>query len=98
MERGAILILEGESPLAELFGFRRAARDPVRVHSLIDTHRPSLPIVWEKGLELPAFDLPAGAEVFARERWLGEPLIAGLRRASGPGPPRRFMSTITTAS
>src|ERR1017187_9994977 len=30
VEHGAILILEGESSLADLFGFRRGRRDPVR--------------------------------------------------------------------
>jgi hypothetical protein len=83
VERGAILILEGESPLADLFGFRRSAREAVRVRSLIDTHRPTLPIVWEKGLELPAFDVPEGAEVFARERWTGAPMTAGMKRGAG---------------
>jgi hypothetical protein len=83
VEHGSILILEGESGLADLFGFRRSAREPVRVQSLIDTHRPGLPIIWEKGLELPLFDLPAGAEIFARERWTGAPLLAGIRRGSG---------------
>src|SRR5436190_23733219 len=36
VEKGAILILEGESSLADLFGFRRSQRDPVRVQSLTD--------------------------------------------------------------
>src|ERR1017187_5454410 len=69
VERGAILILEGESSLADLFGFRRSRRDPVRVQSLTDVHRPTLPIVWEQGLELPVFEMPPGAQVFATERW-----------------------------
>ena len=79
---GAILILEGESSLAEMFGFRRGAGF-VKVGSLIDVHRPGLAIVWEKGLELPVFDLPRGAVVFARERWTGAPIMAGLRRGAG---------------
>ena len=83
VERGAILILEGESSLADLFGFRRSNKDPVRVQSLTDVHRPGLRIVWEKGLELPVFDLPAGAHVFARERWSGAPVTAGLKRGAG---------------
>ena len=81
-EKGAILILEGESSLAELFGFRRSPEN-VRVTSLTDVHQPKLSIVWEKGLELPVFTLPAGAEVFARERWTGAPMLAGLRRGAG---------------
>jgi hypothetical protein len=83
VERGAILILEGESSLADLFGFRRGKKDPVRVQSLSDVHRPTLPIVWEKGLELPVFDIPANAQVFARERWTGAPMTAGLKRGAG---------------
>jgi hypothetical protein len=82
VENGAILILEGESSLAELFGFRRG-RDNVQVHSLVDVHRPGLPIVWEHGLELPTFDLPPNARVFAKERWTGAPMTAGFRRGSG---------------
>jgi hypothetical protein len=83
IDRGAILILEGESSLADLFGFRRSRKDPVRVQSLADVHRPTLPIVWEQGLELPVFDMPPGAVVFATERWTGAPLSAGLKRGSG---------------
>ena len=45
VERGAILILEGESSLADLFGFRRGPADPVRVQSLTDVHRPALRVV-----------------------------------------------------
>ena len=37
------------------------------MQSLSDVHRPTLPIVWEKGLELPVFEIPEGARTFARE-------------------------------
>jgi hypothetical protein len=82
VDRGAILILEGESSLAEMFGFRLGAGN-VRVNSLTDIHRPGLPIVWEKGLELPVFALPGGARVFASERWSGAPVVAGMKRGRG---------------
>jgi hypothetical protein len=82
VQNGAVLILEGESSLAELFGFRRG-KENVRVSSLTDVHNPKLPIVWEKGLELPIFELPEEARVFARERWSGAPMIGGFRRGSG---------------
>jgi len=82
VDNGAILILEGESSLAEMFGFRRG-KESVKVHSLVDVHRPALPIVWEHGLELPVTELPAGARVFAKERWTSAPMTAGLRRGSG---------------
>lgn len=82
IDRGAILILEGESSLADHFGFRRGAGS-VRVNSLVDVHRPKLPIVWEKGLELPVFTIPEAARVFARERWAGAPMLAGFRHGQG---------------
>jgi hypothetical protein len=79
---GAILILEGDSSLAGMFGFHRTAGN-ARITSLTDLRNPSLSIVWEKGLELPVYDLPAGAQVFARDRWSKAPLMAGFRRGSG---------------
>jgi hypothetical protein len=82
VEQGAILVLEGESPLAEMFGFR-PGNQKVRVNSLTDVHNPKLSIIWEKGLDLPVFEIPPGAQVFARERWTGAPLTAGLRRGAG---------------
>src|SRR5579883_3140079 len=56
VENGAVLILEGESSLAELFGFRRG-KENARVGSLTDVHNPKLPIIWEKALELPVFEI-----------------------------------------
>jgi hypothetical protein len=82
VEGGVILSLEGESALAESFGFRRSGK-AVRVTSVVDTHGPELPIIWEKGVELPVFTAPAGARVFARERWTGAPLLAGFRSGRG---------------
>ncbi len=82
VEGGAYLILEGGSSTAEAFGFR-ATKENVRVNSLRDARLPKLPIVWEKGLELPRYEVPAGAKVFATERWTGAPLLAGMRRGAG---------------
>jgi hypothetical protein len=82
VEAGAILILEGESSLAEMFGFRRT-EEQFRATSVEDVHQPGLRIVWEKGLELPVFRIPDGARVFARERWNRTPMMAGLKRGAG---------------
>ena len=82
VEQGAILILEGDSSLGDLFKFQRGT-DRVRVSSVSDVHNPKLPIVWEKSLELPVFTVPAEARVFTRERWNGVPLLAGVRRGAG---------------
>jgi hypothetical protein len=82
VENGAFLILEGESSLAEMFGFRRSEEN-VPVTSIQDVHRPKLPIVWQKALELPRYEIPAMAKVFAKERWNGAPMVAGFRRGKG---------------
>jgi len=82
VERGAYLILEGESPLAESFGFE-AGKERVRAGSIVDARRPALPIVWEKTVEMPRFRVPADMRVFAKERWTGAPMLAGRRRGAG---------------
>lgn len=82
MAGGALLVLEGESELAAAFGFRPTARR-VAVRSVADVHRPQLPVVWRKTLELPVWDVPPEAKVFARERWSGAPLVAGLSHGGG---------------
>jgi hypothetical protein len=82
IEKGAVLVLEGESPLAESLDFKRG-KGTVHTTSLRDVHRAALPIIWEKALELPVMDLPAGATVFTRERWTGAPMMAGVRRGAG---------------
>ncbi|MGH9658020.1 MAG: hypothetical protein ACRD96_05710 [Bryobacteraceae bacterium] len=82
VEQGMTVILEGESPVAETFGFRGGAQR-VRVSSVVDTRRPKLPIVWEKALELPRFEVPDGARVHAKERWTGAPLVASHKRGAG---------------
>jgi hypothetical protein len=82
VEQGAVLILEGESSAAELFGFR-ASKDRVVVSSVIDLRRPKLPIIWQNALELARFEIPKQARLFGRERWTGAPLMAGYRSGSG---------------
>lgn len=73
---GAILITEGGSDLAAALGIRAGGkRAPAR--SVEDVHAPELDIIWEHPLDLPAFELPEGAKVFARERWSRAPLVAG---------------------
>lgn len=82
VEKGGFLILEGESDLATSLGFRPSAKRVV-VRSLVDRRAPKLQIVWEKSLELPRFDLPANARIFAEERWTGAPLMASIPRGAG---------------
>ena len=83
VERGTILILEGDSPLAQAMGFRPKDTTRLPVRNVEDLREPGLRIIWEKALDLPAFDIPAVARVFARERWQKAPLVAGFRKDSG---------------
>ena len=79
---GAFVILEGASPVAEALGFRPSSRR-VRVQNVQDLRRPDLPVIWESALELPLFEIPPAAQVFARERWGGAPLLAGFSHGAG---------------
>jgi len=83
VEQGTMLVLEGESPLAAAFGFKPSTEAPVPVRSVEDLRAPDLRIIWEKPLDLPVFELPHEARVFARERWKKAPLLAGHRRGAG---------------
>src|SRR5215831_19264604 len=52
----AILILEGESPLATSLGFRPTA-NRVSVRGVEDFRAPKLAIVWEEAADLPVFEI-----------------------------------------
>jgi len=82
VESGTILVLEGASPLAASFGFRAGSKR-ITVRSVEDLRSPQLRIIWEQNLDVPIFELPREARVFARERWEKAPLVAGYRRGSG---------------
>lgn len=83
LERGGFVILEGQSAAAEAFGFRAASQPHLIVRSVEDVRAAKLHIVWEKPLELPVFEMPKEARVFAVERWQGVPLMAGFQRGKG---------------
>jgi hypothetical protein len=83
MDRGAILVLEGDSPIAQALGFKPSSAALVPTRSVEDLRDPELRIVWEKSLDLPVFQIPPQARVFARERWRKAPLVAGYRRGKG---------------
>ncbi len=79
---GAAIILEGASPLAASFGFTPDGKTVPVIH-IVDEHNPSLTVVWSKPVDLPRHAIPAGAHVFAKERWTGAPVIAGVRVGKG---------------
>ncbi|MGH9647797.1 MAG: hypothetical protein ACRD4E_13380 [Bryobacteraceae bacterium] len=82
VEHGTILILEGASPLAASFGFH-ATSQHISVQSVENLRAPQLRIIWEKAAELPVFEMPQTARVFARERHEKAPLVAGFRLGAG---------------
>jgi hypothetical protein len=83
VDQGTLLVLEGESPLADTLGFRRSSEPLLPVRNVEDLRNPEIRIIWEKSVDLPIFQVPAQARVFARERWKKAPLIAGYRRGAG---------------
>ena len=82
IEAGTLVVIEGESPLAEAMGIHATGKRGM-VRSIVDSRRPKLPIVWERGLDLPVFSLPKDAHVFAAERWDHAPVMAGIHRGKG---------------
>jgi hypothetical protein len=82
IEQGAVVVIEGESDLARALGIQPGTKRVV-VRSIVDQRVPQLGIVWEKALEIPVFELPKQAIIFASERWEGAPVMAAIRRGSG---------------
>jgi hypothetical protein len=79
---GRILVLEGDSPTARSLGIRPTSHR-VLVRTVRDIHRLSLPITWEKAVEVPVFNLPGTARVLARDRSHTAPLMAEIRHGAG---------------
>jgi hypothetical protein len=82
IEQGACVVVEGQSELGEALGFKAAGQFVV-VRSIVDLRSPKLPIVWEKAVRIPVFNMPDRALIFARERWEGAPVMAAVRRGAG---------------
>jgi hypothetical protein len=82
VDRGAILVLEGDTPLAREFGFV-ATEKQVVVRGVQDLRAPDFEIVWEKPLALPIYRIPAEAKTLVRERWDRAPLVAAMKRGKG---------------
>jgi hypothetical protein len=82
VRNGAALILEGPSPLATGFGFKPGV-ETISVIHLVDVHNATLPVIWEKPLDIPKTEIPAEARVFAKDRWSGQPVVAGFKSGSG---------------
>jgi hypothetical protein len=79
---GAAVILEGSSPLASGFGFRPGSGTISCIH-IVDEHNPALPVIWGSAVDIPRYETPANAQIFAKERWTGAPVVAGYRLGAG---------------
>jgi hypothetical protein len=79
---GAAVILEGESPLAAEFGFKPGSGTVSCIH-IVDEHNPTLPVIWGTAVDIPRYEVPPDARIFAKERWTGAPVIAGYRLGKG---------------
>ena len=71
-----------DSPAARRLGFRPTAAR-IRVAQVAEAREPDQRIYWEEPVELPVFEVPPQAIVFAREKHSGAPLVAGLSRIGG---------------
>ena len=79
---GGFVILEGASPEAEALGIHATARQVV-VRGITDLRHPKLQIIWQQAAEVPVFELPKEAIIFATNRTEASPLMAGLRTGKG---------------
>ena len=101
VEQGAFVIVEGASPCRRALRVSRRQRSRGRSAALKMCTGPSCPSSGRKRVELPRFEIPKMARVFAKERWTGAPLIAGYtqrRAAPSCGSRPTPASTATSAS
>src|SRR5581483_3059414 len=82
VRNGAVIVLEGDSPIAQALGIH-PTNNHVVVRSIVDARAPKLNIIWEKPVELPVFELPKDARTFAIERWQRAPVMAAVQLGSG---------------
>ncbi len=82
LAQNKILIVQGTGPATAELGILAKA-ETVSVRQLVDVHSPAMQIIWEQPVQAPQVELPAGFQVFAKEKWKGAPLLAGKRTAQG---------------
>ena len=82
IDQGGVVILEGQSDLAEALGIRPTGKRVV-VRGIVDQRAPKLPIVWAQAVEVRVFDVPKDARICASERWEGAPVMVAIRKGKG---------------
>jgi hypothetical protein len=81
VERGALLISEGVTPLTEQLGFRSGKTIPVQY--LQEAAYPDVEISWETAIPVSSLQAPNNAIVLNRERASGEPMVSLLTYGRG---------------
>ncbi len=81
-ESGSFVILQGDSKAANAMGFH-AGIQKITIRSIVDARVPKLPIIWKDAVETFRTSLPSEATIFAKERWTGAPVLAGMRVGRG---------------
>jgi hypothetical protein len=79
---GAFVIIQGTSAATQQFGIT-ATGDTVNVQREQDMLQQDLTVVWATPVAIPRVTLPAGAIVYARDKWSQIPLVAGIKAGSG---------------
>ena len=82
LAQNKILIVEGTGPVAAQLGVV-VKSETVSVRQIVDIRAPGMQIFWEQPVQVPQVELPAGFQIFAKEKWKGVPLLAGKRTPHG---------------
>lgn len=77
-----VVILEGAVPGSAQLGITPRA-DPISIRQIRDVHAPNIQIIWGETVLCKGADLASDYEVFARDRWSGQPVLAGKKTRQG---------------
>ncbi len=73
VDPASVTIIEGNQPA---YGFAAQGKR-VNVRSVVDLLQPKLQIVWQQPVDVPVYNIPSQARVFAKEKRSNAPLVAG---------------------
>jgi len=77
-----ILILEGAVPGSAQLGITPRT-DQLSIRQIRDVHAPNIQIIWAAAVQSNGFDLASDYQVFARDRWSKQPVLAGKKTRQG---------------
>jgi hypothetical protein len=77
-----IVILEGAVPGLAQLGIKPRT-DQISIRQIRDVHAPNTQIIWGEMVLCNGVDLTNDYQVFARDRWSGQPVLAGKKTRQG---------------